>query len=171
MAKIKKHLELTQTQLKKIVSYDPCTGVFTRLLTNQGAKKGDKAGSISTRGCVVVSVNNYQHKAHRLAWLYMTGSWPMGVIDHKNRNPVDNRFSNLRDVKQSTNTKNCSLSKNNSSGVTGVYKHRGKWCAEIMVNRKKIHIGMFSSLVEAKKCRKKAEKDHGFSLTQGEALC
>lgn len=35
---------------------------------------------------------------HRLAYLYMTGNWPLGEIHHVNHNPSDNRWANLADV-------------------------------------------------------------------------
>ena len=41
-----------------------------------------------------------------MAWLYMAGAWPSGVIDHMNGDPSDNRWSNLRDVTQAENNAN-----------------------------------------------------------------
>jgi hypothetical protein len=42
----------------------------------------------------------------RVCWLCETGNWPEHTIDHINRDTLDNRFSNLRDVPQSVNNKN-----------------------------------------------------------------
>lgn len=44
--------------------------------------------------------------AHRLAWLYVHGRWPDGLIDHKNGDRADNRFDNLRDVAHRVNMQN-----------------------------------------------------------------
>jgi len=55
---------------------------------------------------VTIGANGSRHLAHRLAWLYMAGAWPSGVIDHMNGDPSDNRWSNLRDVTQAENNAN-----------------------------------------------------------------
>lgn len=82
------------------------------------------------------------------------------VVDHINHITYDNRKINLRIVTQSQNAKNCKLSKNNTSGVTGVYfdNHSGKWVAEIKVNYKKHSLGHFVEFEDAVKARKDAEK-------------
>ncbi len=72
------------------------------------------------------------------------------MIDHKNRNPLDNRKYNLR---LCTNTENCRNSKgwdNSKSGCKGVKKRGNSWGARIMVNRKEIWLGSFKSQEEAK---------------------
>jgi hypothetical protein len=57
---------------------------------------------------------------HRLAWLYMVGVWPDDEIDHWNRDPSDNRFTNLRDATHAKNGFNSGKRSNNSSGRKGV---------------------------------------------------
>lgn len=54
------------------------------------------------------------------------------------------------------------LRKNNITGVTGVYLHKQtkKYCATIFVAGKKISLGCYSSLAEAEKARKNAEKKY-----------
>jgi hypothetical protein len=50
-------------------------------------------------------------------------------IDHINHNKSDNRKNNLRIVTHKVNQRNRSLSKNNKSGMSGVYwdKSKNKW--------------------------------------------
>lgn len=87
--------------------------------------------------------------------------FPNGVIDHINRNKLDNRKENLRVGTQKGNSRNLSIAKNNKTGVTGIYRttdtKNNKWKAEIMVDRKKINLGRYETLEEAKEVRKKAE--------------
>jgi len=42
----------------------------------------------------------------RLCWLVHTGDWPEHTVDHIDRNTLNNKWENLRDVPQSVNNKN-----------------------------------------------------------------
>jgi hypothetical protein len=68
-------------------------------------------------------------------------------VDHIDRNKLNNRPDNLRALTHSQNIANRPRQKNNTSGYVGVYWHRGgrKWGANIMVMRKHIHLGLFST--------------------------
>lgn len=83
-------------------------------------------------------------------------------VDHINRNRLDNRKSNLRVVTRQENMYNKSEYKNNTSGVRGVKwnKARQKWQVQINFDKKRIHLGMFTDLEEAKQARLKAEKEY-----------
>ena len=54
---------------------------------------------------------------------------------------------------------NANLSKNNTSGYTGVTWHKlsQKWQSEIRVDGKKIYLGLFINLEDAIEARKQAE--------------
>lgn len=84
------------------------------------------------------------------------------VIDHIHgcETKNDNRKCNLRIATKQENNRNSKLSKNNSSGTTGVYWSikENKWIARIMVDYKDYRIGCFSNKDEAILARKKAEK-------------
>jgi hypothetical protein len=97
--------------------------------------------------------------AHRLAWLYVTGSWPVLEIDHKNRVRNDNRFGNLRPA---THMQNCTNRALSASGVPGVswYKPTGKWRVLIRVGKKKAHLGYYTKLEDAVVARHNAEVLH-----------
>lgn len=84
------------------------------------------------------------------------------IIDHINHNTSDNRRCNLRIISQRQNTMNCSLSKNNSSGHTGVsyLKSCNKWRAYITVNRKQISLGSYDDVNQAAEARRKAEEKY-----------
>jgi hypothetical protein len=73
------------------------------------------------------------------------------VIDHINRNKLDNQRKNLRFVSRSVNAHNQKKRSNNRSGYTGVsWKGRNqKWAAGITLNRKVIYIGLYATKEEA----------------------
>lgn len=80
------------------------------------------------------------------------------VVDHINRDTLDNRRSNLRAVTIQWNLRN-QKRPNNKTGVTGVaIAHNGKYSAQIKHNYKKIHLGVFNTIKEAATARKKAEE-------------
>ena len=82
------------------------------------------------------------------------------VCDHINRNRLDNRRENLRSCTQQENLLNRGVSKNNTSGYTGVYKRNNKWCARININGKQINLGTFATFEEAKQARMLAEVEY-----------
>ncbi len=76
------------------------------------------------------------------------------VIDHKNRNGLDNRKNNLRITTQSGNSANSKLKNTSSSGYKGVSYQKDcdkKWVAKITLDYKSIHIGCFNTKEEAAK--------------------
>lgn len=79
--------------------------------------------------------------------------------DHINRNRLDNRKWNLREVTRQENMKNKSIYKSNSSGYSGVKwnKKLNKWQVQITVDKKRIHLGVFEDVQSAIFARKKAE--------------
>lgn len=161
---------LTQSQLKEILHYNPDTGVFTRLMNgNFGRWKiGDIAGCVSSEsGYVLIRVLGVLQRAHRLAFLYMTGSFPQDQVDHEDHIRHNNEWLNIRQCTNQENHKNESLSKNNTSGNIGVSFNRGKWCAYIMVDRKKQHLGRFITKQEAICARKSADIEYNFHTNHG----
>jgi hypothetical protein len=95
-------------------------------------------------GYIIIRIDNVLYLAHRLAWLYMTGSWPPAQIDHINRSRADNRWENLRAVSNTENAWN-RTAPSNKSGFTGVRRENNKWLAEIKVNYKPIRLGLFET--------------------------
>ena len=78
------------------------------------------------------------------------------VVDHINNDQLDNKLENLQII---TIRENCSKDvKNTSSKFTGVSYHKqtGKWESNIYINKKRKHIGLFKSEIEAANEYKKA---------------
>ena len=132
---------------------------------------GDEAGFItkSNHPHRVIKINNKSYKAHRLAWLYMTGSFPKNVIDHKDGNPSNNVFSNIREATSSENKQNEKKRNDNTSGYVGVGKRGNKYVANIGVNKQKIFLGYFTTPELAYESYLKAKsKLHVFNPTPRE---
>jgi len=161
--------KLTQKRLKELLNYDPDTGVFTWLVGCGGVNIGSKAGSLYSYGYIVIKINRFGYRAHRLAWLYMTGEWPEDQIDHIDHDRANNRIINLREATHTINGRNTNIAKNNTSGIMGVNWHRWqrKWRAYISINAKPIHLGTFTDFFEACCARKSAENKYGYHPNHG----
>lgn len=152
---------LTAARLREVLDYNPKTGVFRWKVDRNGGQfpAGSVAGGIDELGYRRIKIDGKRYKAHRLAWLYMTGDWPPNDIDHKNRQPGDNRWKNLRSATESQNLANRPKPRNNSSGFKGViWFGRGlskPWLAQTNHHGRHIHIGMFATAEDAHKayCR------------------
>ena len=129
--------------LRSILAYDADTGVFTRLVqTGSSVKVGDVAGGKRPDGYIEISVLNRTYRAHRLAWLYVHGTWPVGHIDHLDGCRDNNTLRNLRDVTRSVNNQNQRLAhSDNTSGFLGATRHGNRWRSQIMVGGKRRGLG------------------------------
>jgi hypothetical protein len=101
--------------------------------------------------------NGKQIKMHRFITKCPSGL----VVDHINRNTLDNRKENLRNISTAENARNTKVYKNNKTGIKGVsYRENQKlFIASLKVNRKQIHIGHYKTLEEAEKAITKARLD------------
>lgn len=139
---------LTQARLHELLSYDPETGVFTRKIKVGNMPAGSIAGGIRKDGYLQISVDYVRILTHRLAWLYVHGSFPAGDIDHIDGNRQNNAISNLRDVDRATNLQNLKRPKrtNKSTGFLGVTRlGDDRFMAQITVNKAYRYIGTFST--------------------------
>lgn len=137
----------TAQELREHLSYDPETGQFVWL---KGKKAGKVAGSFDGRGYRQIGLLYSMCKAHRLAWLYMTGEWPEGFIDHINHVTADNRFSNLRVADAVLNGQNqIRAQKRSSHGFMGVKRNGNRYESRISVCGKRIALGTYGTPDEA----------------------
>lgn len=144
---------LSAETLRTYFSYDPSTGYFTR--------RGEQtpSGRIATKGYRQICIKGRRYMAHRLAWLYVYGVWPINKIDHINHRKDDNRIENLREVTDKQNNENMPTATSNSSGRRGVYwsAKSQKWTADIKHHSKNIYLGLFDCLLDAVAARIRAE--------------
>jgi hypothetical protein len=105
------------------------------------------AAGFIRNGYTYLCLNYRNYPAHRVAWLYMTGAWPLNEIDHINGDPSDNSFSNLREANRVQNVRNRPLHSRNTSGVAGVTwdSQTQKWRATITVHGKMRSLGRHAS--------------------------
>jgi len=98
-----------------------------------------------------IRIDGHIYRAHRLAFLYMTGKWPSVWLDHEDVNRSNNRWANLRKTTPSFNIANSPRGRGNKSGLKGAYWHKReqKWRAQIGVNRRTIHLGRFDTAEDA----------------------
>lgn len=138
---------ITFDRLREYLTYNPQTGEFFANQDSVNRKAGRQLGTKHSTGYYVIRIDDKLYKAHRLAWMYMTGVMPEKCIDHINRDGLDNRWVNLRVVPQALNTQNGRKRKNNTSGFHGVswYSKGQKWRARISHEAKTVHLGYYET--------------------------
>lgn len=106
----------------------------------------------------VVSPKNDEHDYVMLQNFIMDSK---ELIDHKNRNRLDNRENNLRISNRSLNAHNSPIRSNNTSEVTGVsfVKWCNLWRAYIAWNSKRIELGYRKNKEDAIYLRLSKEKE------------
>lgn len=155
--------QITATQLREILEYDPKTGIFTwAKRISSKTRVGAVAGSLSGEGYARLKIFNREYYQHRLAWLYVYGRWPKLEIDHINGCRTDNRICNLRDVPRSLNMQNrMSANKTNkSTGLLGVtYRESSKtYHPKIGVGGQRIALGTFRTAESASAAYREAKR-------------
>lgn len=149
---------LTADQAKQIWRYDPETGHFFWLINPKShrAKAGDRAGFVhgeAGKQYWSLHYNGKSYHASRVACLMMTGEWPKNQMDHIDRNRLDDRWCNLREASVVENCYNRKRKKPNKLGVKGVHvddRCKSSFIAVIGVNGKRIRLGVFKTIEEAK---------------------
>ena len=155
---------MNQKMLKEILRYEPKTGFFYPTKKRSGVRFGRPAGCKSTYlGYTLIGINGVRYYAHRLAWLYMNGSWPRGQIDHINCKRDDNRWSNIREASVSQNKCNKPVRSDNRLGIKGVMKlPYGSYRVRVKYEGEIVHDKVYSTIGEAKKAHAIAcGKHHG----------
>jgi hypothetical protein len=148
---------ITVEELRRTVDYDPATGVLRWILKNRRGVCAGRPAKPSTNPIqgTRIRINRVLYYAHRLAWLYVHGVWPTGVVDHINGDRNDNRIENLRDCTQGQNLANSKKRKSNTSGFKGVAKvWNGSWRATV----KGRHVGTFQTVEAARDAYRDAAK-------------
>lgn len=158
--------------MRKLLRYEPDTGKLY-WLPRDGKKSwntrfsGKEAFTAThDKGYKRGAINGISYYAQRVIWAIVHDEIAI-QIDHINGNRTDNRIENLRSVDRTENARNAKEKRTNTSGVTGVSPHCGKWMVTIGVKSKTKYIGIFSEKNEAIAARKSAEAEYGYHQNHG----
>ena len=173
----------TPETLRKLLSYDPDTGLLTWKRRPIEMFATDRAGnSWNTRYCGKPAfaadngrgyrrgaIFDKHYLAHRVVCAIYHGTWPADHIDHINGDKLDNRIANLRDVTHAENMQNMATRIDNTSGRIGVSWNgiKGKWHSRIRAHGKDRHIGYFTDIEDAIAARAAAEVKYGYHPNHG----
>ena len=136
---------LTVERLQELFDYSPASGIFVR------RKSGKEAGYCTAHGYLTICIDYRDYYAHRLAWIWVHGTWPIHAIDHRDADRSNNRIQNLRDVPQAINCQNQrSAPRHSRSGILGASRDSsGRWRARLVHQGQAVHAGPFNSSAEA----------------------
>jgi hypothetical protein len=149
------------------IGYNPISGLLYWKRNNIKAHRraGEHAGNFHDDYCRLTM--GYKGKkirmlAHHVIWFLMTGVWPDHIVDHKNRNGLDNRWENLRPATLMQNRHNSSAQHNNKTGVQGVTFRpvNQKYAVRINIDGKRVFVGHFETLEEAAQARRLKAIEH-----------
>lgn len=159
---------LTAEEVRRRFRYVKSTGLLIRrvpVVCGRGSvheHAGAVAGSLHKDGYVYTAISGRLYLAHRLAWLWVTGEWPKGQVDHKNGKRSDNRWSNLRDATVTQNRQNTLGQHARKGPYPGVYKHSrndGTYVAQIKHKGQVRYLGSFACESAARQARIEAERE------------
>ena len=139
----------SQQLVQHLFDYNKSTGIFCwKNPRSNRVKKGAKAGSFCGNGYLYIGIGKERYTAQHLAWVYVHGTWPSGVLDHINKITTDNRICNLRITTKRGNALN---NKAKERKDYGVYYHNttGKWRVQLYKNSKHHYFGLFDSYKKA----------------------
>jgi hypothetical protein len=147
----------TQERLSELLRYEPDTGrFFWKVDRRQFAKAGDIAGGLDANGYWAICVDGELYRAHRLAFVIMTGECPV-EIRHRDGDRSDNRWENLRRA-----SNGAGLRSDNTSGHRGITwsKRRRVWCVKIQTKGQVHNVGSFARPEHAIAAYREAAEKH-----------
>ena len=145
-------------RLRKHLHYNKTTGLFT------SRKTGNLVGFIRNDRYWNILFEGVTYLGHRLAWYYVHGEWPI-EIDHKDKNRSNTAIKNLRKCTRKENIGNgLGWAKKKKSGLPrGVFYHpadKKRFRAQIYINYKAVHLGVFNTIEAASSAYKIAAREH-----------
>jgi hypothetical protein len=142
---------ITAERLRELLHYDPEAGIVVWRVSEKGRKRRGKPAGFVSKGYFWIGVDRRRYPAAPLAWLYMTGEWPLDDVDHRDLNGRNNKWSNLRRATRSQNCGNTPPHCDSTTGIKGVFldKRNGRWRAQGCIGGQQKHLGSFATCDEA----------------------
>ena len=137
---------LTQERLQEILHYDTRSGEFRwRTQDELAHRRGAIAGCSMRSDYWCIHVDGRSYRAHQLAWLYMTGEWGRPLIEHRDGDPFNNRWRNLRLANCLHNVSRSPPRRRERSVFAGIALDRrsGQWTANISQGERVYCLGRF----------------------------
>lgn len=130
---------------------------------------GKEAGHLDVHGYRVLKLESKTIRASRVVWEILHGPIPPGLeIDHLNGVRSDNRPPNLRLVTRRINCRNRGKLSLNTSGHTGVHRHKnGSWVAQVSGETKR-YLGTYATREEAAAAVKAFRAGFGYTERHGQ---
>lgn len=117
--------------------------------TGRGIKVGAPAAlSLGKNGYQYVWLRYKRHLAHRVIFSLYFGYLPE-MVDHEDRNPLNNKVCNLREATAKKNVMNSTPRKGCASRFKGVARKRSKWRAYLTKDGHTYQLGVFTEEVDA----------------------
>jgi hypothetical protein len=162
---MKRNPRYSVEEIQRMFSYDPVSGIVRwRIRPAYRVRIGDEAGHQHHTGYRLVGKYG---SAHVIAWVIMSGEYPVHEVDHRNTVKNDNRWENLRLAPDGGNKMNVAVRADNTSGIKGVhYQTTGRgtkrWQANISKAGKLKFLGRFKTREEAAEAYARAAHElHG----------
>lgn len=150
-------------ELRNTFSYNENSGVLIwKIQPGNVVKAGSIIGCPDGKGRLRFQWKCKRYPVHVVCFAIYHGHWPKNQVDHKNRNKIDNRISNLREATNQQNSFN--RVGHSSSGLKGVSFHKNDktYHARISINGKCKYLGRFKIASDAAIAYNNAAKElHG----------
>jgi len=139
-------MELSKATLEQLFHYSD-GHIYWKKGSRNGLTPGVKAGCYHSSGYRVVKIYGKRYKVHRIIFILHHDFNPTH-IDHIDGDTLNNKIENLRVCTHNQNMHNRKISKNSKSGIKGItwVSSCKKWWSQLMVNSKRIKLGMYEDL-------------------------